>query len=95
MKEDAYDAVIAPKLAEVAAICKEAGVAFHAIVEYEPGHFGSTIVTTNAPRSHAMVLVECADKAQGNIDALAMAFARYCDRNGINTRGSFVLSPHR
>ena len=48
MSEQWYDDEIAPALAEIAEKCRKKGVPMVAVVEYEPGERGSTLLVNAA-----------------------------------------------
>lgn len=75
MTEEWYDDVIAPKLAEVAALCQAQGCALVAVVEYAPEKRGSTLLTPPGSGT-AMVLLRHLDKCGDNIDGFLLGILR-------------------
>lgn len=87
MSESAYDSEIAPKLLEIGKRCKELGMSFVALVEYSPGETGRT--HTQQPNAcNEFLLTAIAAQTRGNIDALAISWARHARKVG---HGSIVL----
>lgn len=84
MSEQIYDAEIAPKLQELAELCKKHGLSFVAVCEYATGQTGLTFTspmdedTTGA----TMFLAQTAALARGNFDALTFALMRHARKFG-------------
>ena len=90
--EKFYDEVIAPKLKEVASLCKEVGMPFFAVVEYAPGDIGET--TMQFPcECLKMVMVRHCFKTAPNIDGYVLGLAKYANQKGMDMSGSFVMRP--
>src|SRR6185437_15413192 len=89
MSEKRYDDIIAPRLKDVADFCRESGLPFVAVVEYEPDSFGQTVAALTPDRI-AMTMVHLAAQAKGNIDALVISLVRYVTENTIE-HNSIVL----
>ena len=85
-----YDAEIAPALAELAKRCHKRGMAFVAVVEYEPGHRAGTYYMTEEAGLEMTMQHFCAMTAP-NVDAYVMNLKRHCDAQDIDTGGSFAL----
>lgn len=69
MSEQIYDEEIAPVLMELAKKCKDAGIPFLAVAEYEPGSFGTTAdIPTGS--SYPISWAYAAARSNGNVDAL-------------------------
>lgn len=87
-----YDSEIAPRLLEVARLCKEAGMPFVASVEYEPNCCG---LTADHPNIHdcgpSFRLARYAVFSRGNIDALITAIRRDDDRHANGETKSVYL----
>ena len=73
--EALYDAVLAPKLLEVAGLCKEAGIPMLATVWFDGDASGTTRVLPT-DRNAAFTLAHAANRCRGNIDNLCIALAR-------------------
>lgn len=85
-----YDAEIAPALSELAKRCHERGMAFVAVVEYQPGdHAGTYMVGEDA--CLALQMVSLCSRTAPNVDAYVMNLSRHCKANGIDTGASFVM----
>lgn len=93
MSEKIYDELIAPKLLEVAALCKEHKIPLIATCEYEPGQFGSTFgwISTDGTTSLAMMMVYFAVFAKANIDNFIINLLKYCNKQGISTEQSMCI----
>lgn len=83
-KERYYDEVIAPKLKELAELCHAKEIAMICQVEWEPGECGRT-VTLPKGASWSIRLAETAMRAQGNVDSLFLACAKYAQIHGHNS----------
>lgn len=75
MSENLYDDVIAPKLLEVAKLCKEAGMPMLATVWFDGEMGGTTRIVPDGPHP-SFTLMYAAQKCRGNIDQLCFALAR-------------------
>lgn len=83
MGEDIYDAIIAPKLLELAKICHEHGMPFLATVEYAPGDYGTTAdLPAEASRSLPMDWAYIAARARGNADTMIGHMVRQAQKRG-------------
>lgn len=80
MSEALYDSEIAPKLAEVVALCERHGIPFVALCEYEPGQRGRTEFLPHES-SAAMKLATYAARCDGNFDSLTMAVQKMVGDN--------------
>lgn len=80
-REQFYDDVIAPKLAEIAKLCQEKEIAFICQVEWEPGECGRT-VTLPKGASWQIRLAETAMRANGNVDNMFLACSKYAAVHG-------------
>lgn len=87
-----YDAEIAPALAELAKRCHERGMAFVAVVEYQPGDRAGTYYMTEHAGLAMHMQHFCAMTAP-NVDAYVMNLKRHCKASGIDTRASMVMHP--
>lgn len=82
-KEQFYDEVIAPQLAEIAKSCEARGLSFLAFCEYEAGSYGHTSQIQPEPESSfAIRLIDAAGQARGNIDGLFFAVYRWAEKRG-------------
>ena len=85
-----YDTEIAPALAALAKRCHERGMAFVAVVEYQPGdHAGTYMVGEGA--GLALHMVSLCSRTAPNVDAYVMNLRKHCKANGIDTGGSFAM----
>ena len=75
MSEKLYDDVIAPKLLEVAKLCKEAGIPMLATVWFDGEDSGTTRIVPAEPHP-SFTLAHAAHRCRGNIDRLCFALAR-------------------
>ena len=85
-----YDAEIAPALAALAKRCHERGMAFVAVVEYQPGDRAGTYYMTE-DAGLAMTMQHLCAMTAPNVDAYVMNLKRHCKEQGIDTGGSFAL----
>lgn len=83
-KEQYYDDVIAPKLKELAELCQAKEIAMVCQVEWVPGECGRT-VTLPKGASFSIRLSETAMRANGNLDNLFFACAKYAQIHGHNS----------
>jgi hypothetical protein len=89
MSEELYDEEIAPKLLEVAQLCKKAGIPMLATVWFEGENSGTTqIFPTEGNPNPSFTLAYQAHQCKGNIDQLCIALAR---RVKPENDGSIVL----
>jgi hypothetical protein len=87
--EQYYDEQIAPRLREIAALCKARGMPMLAVVYFDGESSGLTQVPPEKPAEHPpWLLMASAWKARGNIDAQCMSLVRLVP---IERDGSFVL----
>ncbi len=86
-----YDAEIAPALAELAKRCHERGMAFLAVVEYQPGDRGRTVYMTEHA-GLAMQMVSLCAATVPNVDCYIMNLRKLCKQRGQDMSGSVVLS---
>jgi hypothetical protein len=89
--EDWYDTVIAPALSAIGQQCQERGVAFVAVVEYEPGERGGTYLVPDDAGLEMSMLHLCA-RTVPNIDGYVINLHRMAKREGIDTSGSIVMN---
>lgn len=85
-----YDAEIAPALLELSRKCGERGMAFIAVVEYDPKSRGRTSFIPE-PQSLEMVMINHCAKMGNNIDGYLMGLMRHCDKNKIDYSNSIFL----
>lgn len=85
-----YDAEIAPALAALAKRCYERGMAFVAVVEYQPGDRAGTYYMTEHA-GLAMTMQHLCAMTAPNVDAYVMNLKRHCKAHGIDTGGSFAM----
>ena len=85
-----YDAEIAPALAALAKRCHERGMAFVAVVEYQPGDRAGTYYMTE-DAGLAMIMQYLCSRTAPNVDAYIMSLKRHCKAVGQDISGSFVL----
>lgn len=96
MSEKIYDEQIAPKLLEVAEICKSIGLPFAAIVEFDLDEHNTAVTVAPMPdgAGAAMRIVAYAMRAQGNVDALIMALQKDGAKHGHSSLALTILSNH-
>lgn len=75
-REKFYDDEIAPKLSEIAALCRENGMPMVAVVYFHGEYSGITQVPPTEPNA-AWTLTRQTWEARGNIDALCISLARH------------------
>jgi len=85
-----YDAEIAPALADLAKRCQERGMAFVAVVEYQPGDRARTIYMTEHA-GLAMQMVNLCAATVPNVDCYILNLRKLCKERGQDISGSFVL----
>jgi hypothetical protein len=85
-----YDTEIAPALAALATRCHERGMAFLAVVEYQPGDRGRTLYMTEHA-GLAMRMVSLAAATVPNVDCYVMNLLKLCKERGQDISGSLVL----
>lgn len=85
-----YDAEIAPALADLAKRCHERGMAFVAVVEYQPGDRAGTYYMTE-DAGLQMHMLHLAAQTVPNVDRYILALRRHCKERGQDMSGSFVL----
>jgi hypothetical protein len=86
-----YDAEIAPALAALAIRCQERGMSFIATVEYDHGERAGTYYLIEDVGLEMQMQYYCAMTVP-SVDAYIMHLIRHCQREGIDTSGSIVLS---
>ncbi len=94
MSEQLYDIEIAPKLEEIATICKENKLPFLALCEFEPETVGATYAIPefdSGKLSLHMLLPLLASFAKGNIDSFLIEVMKYCNKHSIDTSQSMFL----
>lgn len=85
-----YDTEIAPALNTLAKRCRERGMAFLAVVEYQPGDRGGTYYLTK-DAGLEMRMLHLAAQTVPNVDGYIMSLAKFCKANGVDTGASFVM----
>lgn len=80
--EEVYDTLVAPKLLEVAKICKEHGIPFVAAVQFDGGPSGEGVGKTfqippGAKLSADMAFIHFAAKCRANYDSFTNALLRF------------------
>jgi hypothetical protein len=85
-----YDEVVAPELAKLNALMQDRGMGFVATVEYNPGDFGTT-ANPAVMKSDGCLLTYSAARSMGNIDSMAIAWAKHVRESG-RPHGSMVLN---
>ena len=85
-----YDAEIAPALAGLAKRCHERGMAFLAVVEYQPGDRARTLYMTEHA-GMAMHMVSLCAATVPNVDCYVINLWKHCNAVGQDMSGSFVL----
>lgn len=80
-RERFYDSEIAPALKDLCARCRERGLSFLAVVEWEPGESGST---AQLQKSHGLgiELANIAAAANGNADSLITYMMQHARERG-------------
>jgi hypothetical protein len=91
VSEEFYDKEIAPKLAELANLCGERGMAFVAVVEYAHGERGRTERIPEGSGLAMTMLAHCAKMGE-NIDGYVIGLYRYAKAKGIDMSRSIVMS---
>jgi hypothetical protein len=76
--EKQYDELIAPKLLEIADLCRELGMSIVARVEWAPAEIGITQVVPETA-GVGQKLTQLAAHAKGNVDALCISLLRRLD----------------
>lgn len=89
-KEEYYDEVIAPLLADVAEKCIEKGMSFIGVVEYEKDGRGRTR-TLQSDASLEMRMIDHCAKTAPNVDGYIIGLVKYCREKEISMVDSFVL----
>jgi hypothetical protein len=89
--EKFYDDEIAPALLAISEKCRARNMSFLAVVEYDPGERGRTIMLT-PDAGLAMTMVNHCAKMGENIDGYVMGLMRYCGEKGIDTSASMVIN---
>jgi hypothetical protein len=79
--EEFYDTVIAPELLKVGKLCKDHGISFVAIAEYDPGEYSST-VSLRENSSYILRLAKAVADCNGNVDSLFFAIMRHANTHG-------------
>jgi len=90
-QEKLYDEQIAPKLFELATKCKELGMSFVGVVEYEKDDRGKTAFLKE-DCGLAMVMINHCAETGTSIDAYVLDMIKYFKANNIDTNGSIVLN---
>ena len=90
-REAWYDMEIAPALAALAKRCNDRGMAFIAVVEYQPGDRASTYYMTGADGT-AMHMLHLAAQTVPNVDSYIINLKRWAAKNSVDTTSSYVLS---
>ena len=85
-----YDAEIAPALLSLAQRCNERGMAFVAVVEYQPGDRAGTYMVGD-DAGLAMHMVNMCSKTAPNVDAYIINLSRFCKSKGIDIGASLVM----
>lgn len=83
-KEQVYDDVIAPKLREIAAVCRQYDIGFVSEVEWNKGKAGRTVYLP-ADASWAVRMVEACMRCNGNVDQFILACVQYARIHGHNS----------
>ncbi len=91
MTEAEYDALLAPKFAALAQEAADLGCDVVAVVEYAPGQRAETR-TVGQDSSLAMKLLTFCAAAGQNLDAFFINVARHCNKHGIDTSSSMVMT---
>lgn len=91
MSEQFYDKEVAPLLLELANKCGDHGMAFVAVVEYEPGERGTTARIPAGSDISMTMLRHCAHSG-ANVDGYIIGLLRHAKENGIDYKSSIVLS---
>lgn len=93
MSEQIYDDEIAPKLMEIAKLCKEKQLPFIALCEYSPESVGATYgwCSNDGAMSFHMLLPFLASFAKGNVDSFLIELMRHCNKHSISMDQSMFL----
>lgn len=78
------DDVIAPRLQDVANLCRERGMSLLATIEHDYGAMNSSILL-HRTHSFAMTMIAAAQQASGNVDALIFALMKHGKEYGHNS----------
>lgn len=87
MSEKLYDEEIAPRLKEVAELCKKAGIPMLATVWFQGEDSGTTRVFPGEPNP-SFTLAHAAHRCRGNLDKLCFTLVREVSEEN---NGSVVL----
>lgn len=92
-RERIYDEFIAPKLLEVADLCRTHDLPMIAAVQYSGDSWGETSVTGVVGGEHlALTMMRIAARARGNLDSFVISLLRYCAGKRIDTSASMVAN---
>jgi hypothetical protein len=84
-REAFYDREIAPALMELCLKCKDAGLPFLALVEWDTDDIGETVYLPSENVGIKTMLVAWAIRAHGNADALIRAMIKHGQEHGHNS----------
>lgn len=79
-QEKFYDEEIAPALADLAKKCRDRGVSFLAVAEWEPGEIGRTI-TTSDDTGPAIIEMNNMVQVNGNFERYCFSYMRKIIQN--------------
>lgn len=89
-REKFYDDEIAPELKRISDLCRDNGLSFLAVAEWEPGEQGRT--TLLLPGCGIGIrITEIAARTNGNIDGLIIALMKYGREHGHNSAALSML----
>lgn len=93
-KEQFYDENVAPELAKLAKLCKEKGISFLAVAEYDPPQISQGVtILLEEKASLSMQMLRILALSLNNIDKFMFGLLKYLSVNEID-HGSIFLAPH-
>jgi len=83
-REQVYDDLIAPKLLELAELCKQHDMSFVSMVEWDRHAYGRTVYLAEGA-GFEIRLMETLGRSKGNLDTFIMVCMRYAEVHGHNS----------
>lgn len=80
-REKIYDDVIAPKLLEIAELCKQHDMSFVSMIEWDRHAYGRTVYLAEGS-GFEIRLMETLGRAKGNLDTFLMACIKHAHVHG-------------
>lgn len=90
-QEKLYDEKVAPKLLELATMCKELNMSFVGVVEYEKGDRGTTAFLKEDCGMSMIMLNHCSETG-ACIDTYILDMIKYFKEHNIDTSKSVILN---